>query len=56
MRTKYFNDGVVGNNKIKASFTKSGELIRLYYGSADYKQFLDIFHTGLKINDSALNL
>lgn len=54
MRTKYFNDGLVGNKKIKASFTKTGELIRLFYGSADYKQFLDFFHTGVKVNDSAL--
>lgn len=54
MRTKYFNDGVVGNQKITASFTKTGELIRLFYGSADYKQFLDTFHTGIKVNDSAL--
>lgn len=54
MRTKYFNDGLIGNKKIKASFTKTGELIRLFYGSADYKQFLDFFHTGVKINDSGL--
>lgn len=54
MRTKYFNDGLVGNKKIKASFTKKGELIRLFYGTADYKQFLDFFYTGVKINDSSL--
>ncbi len=54
MRTKYFNDGLVGNKKIKASFTKKGELIRLFYGAADYKQFLDFFYTGVKINDSSL--
>ena len=54
MRTKYFNDGVVGNRKIKASFTKSGEMIRMFYGAADYKQFVDYYHTGIKVNDSAL--
>ena len=54
MRTKYFNDGIVGNKKIKASFTKSGEMLRMFYGSADYKQFVDTYHTGMKINDSAL--
>ena len=54
MRTKYFNDGVVGNKKIKASFTKSGEMIRMFYGAADYKQFIEFFHTGIKVNDSAL--
>ena len=54
MREKYFNDAVVGNKKITASFTKTGELIRLFYGYADFKQFLDFFHTGIKVNDSAL--
>lgn len=54
MRTKYFNDGVVGNKKIKASFTKSGEMLRMFYGAADYKQFVDTYHTGIKVNDSTL--
>lgn len=54
MREKYFNDAVVGNNKIKASFTKNGEMIRLLYGAADYKQFLEVFHTGIKVNDSQI--
>ena len=54
MSQKYYNDGIIGNNKIKASFTKTGEMIRLFYGSADYKQFLDFYHTGIKVNDSAL--
>lgn len=54
MHTKYFNDGVVGNKKIKASFTKSGEMLRMFYGSADYKQFVDLFHVGIKVNNSAL--
>ena len=54
MRTKYFNDGIIGNEKVTASFTKTGELIRLFYGSADFKQFVDYFHVGIKINDSGL--
>ena len=54
MREKYFNDAVVGNKKITASFTKTGELIRLFYGYADFKQFLGTFHTGIKVNDSAI--
>ena len=54
MKEKYFNDAVVGNNKLKASFTKNGEMIRLLYGAADYKQFLEEFYTGLKINDSQI--
>ena len=51
---KYFNDSVVGNKKIKASFTKTGEMIRLLYGAADYKQFLEFFHIGIKVNDSQI--
>jgi len=54
MRTKYFNDGIIGNQTITASFTKTGELIRMFYGATDYKQLLDTFHAGIKINDSAL--
>ncbi len=54
MHDKYFNDAIVGNDIIRASFTKTGELMRLFYGSADYKQFLDRFNVGLKINDSAI--
>ena len=54
MRTKYFNDGIIGNSKVTASFSKTGELLRLFYGASDYKQFLDTFHTGIKVNDSAL--
>ena len=54
MIEKYFNDAVIGNKKITASFTKTGEMIRLFYGYADYKQFLEIFHTGIKVNDSAI--
>ena len=54
MREKYFNDAVVGNNKITASFTKTGELIRLFYGYSDYKQFVETYHTGIKVNDSAI--
>lgn len=54
MREKYFNDAIIGNDKIKASFSKNGELIRFFYSMIDYKQFFDFFHVGLKVNDSAL--
>ena len=43
MKTTYSNDGVIRNKRIKATFTKKGELIRLFYGAADYKQFIDFF-------------
>ena len=49
---KYFNEAIIGNNFITASYTKKGELIRLLYPNTDYKQFVDFYHIGLKINDS----
>lgn len=54
MKQKYFNDGIVGNGKITASFSKTGELLRLFYGSVDYKQFIEQFDVGVKVNDSAM--
>lgn len=54
MKQKYFNDGIIGNGKVTASFSKTGELLRLFYGSIDYKQFMESFEVGVKINDSAM--
>ena len=54
METKYFNDAIIGNKKMTASFSKKGELLRLFNQAPDYKQFFEIFHTGVKVNDSAL--
>lgn len=54
MINKYFNDGIVGNRTVTASFSKTGELLRLYSGSVDYKQFIERFNVGVKINDSAI--
>lgn len=51
---KYYNDAVIGNTNIVASYTEKGELIRLYYPNRDYKQIIDMFHIGLKINDSRI--
>ena len=50
---KYYNDAIIGNKEMIASFTKKGELIRLFYPNTDYRQFIDFFHVGLKINDSS---
>ena len=49
---KYYNDAFVGNKDIIASFSKCGELLRLYYPNPDYMQYCDYYHTGVKINDS----
>lgn len=54
METKYFNDAVIGNKKMTVSFSKNGELLRLFNQAPDYKQFFEFFHTGVKINDSAM--
>ena len=51
---KYYNDAIIGNKEITASFTKKGEMIRLFYPNTDYRQFIDFFHTGVQINDSSI--
>ena len=51
---KYFNDAIIGNQNIVVSYTKHGEMLRIFYPNRDYKQILNFFHTGLKINDSRL--
>mgnify|MGYP003301440719 CR=1 FL=1 len=56
MNKKYFNDAFIGNKNITASFSKYGELLRLYYPAPDYRQYSDFFHVGLKINDSNIML
>ena len=52
MKKKYYNDAFIGNKDITVSFSKYGELLRLYYPLPDYRQYSDFFHTGIKINDS----
>ena len=54
MDQKYFNDAIIGNQKVTASFSSKGELLRLLYTSSDYMQYVDFFHTGVKVNDSQL--
>lgn len=52
MNKKFYNDAFIGNKNVTASFSKHGELLRLYYPFPDYRQYSDFFHVGLKINDS----
>lgn len=54
MNPKFFNDAIIGNKNIKATFSNKGELLRAYYPNVDFKQFVDFFHIGMKINDSAI--
>ena len=49
---KSMNDAIIGGKNIVASYSKKGELLRLMYDMPDYRQFVDYFHTGVKINDS----
>ena len=51
---KYCNDAIIGNKNLIASYTKNGELLRLMHNTPDFRQFLDFFHTGVKINDSCI--
>ena len=54
MKNKYYNDAIIGGKDITASYTKTGELLRLMYNTPDFRQFLDFYHTGVKINDSCI--
>ena len=54
MKTKYFNDAIIGNKDMLVSLSETGELLRLYYPMRDNKQYIDSFETGVKINDSML--
>ena len=50
MSNKFFNDAVIGNKNVRATFSSTGELLRAYYPSVDFKQFVDFFHVGMKVN------
>ncbi len=54
MKQKYFNNAIIGNNNLRATFSKKGEMLRLYYPNIDYNQLIDEFMVGVKINDSRL--
>ena len=54
MKKKYYNEAIIGNKKIVASFNSKGEMLRLFYPNRDCRQFIDEMHTGVKVNDSML--
>ncbi len=54
MENKYLNEAIIGNRNMLATFTGKGELERLYFPSKDNKQYINFFHTGVKINNSDL--
>ena len=51
---KFFNDAIIGNNKVKVGLTKKGEITRIFYPYIDFRQYIDEFKVGIKINDSNL--
>lgn len=54
MKKKYYNEAIIGNDKIVASFSSKGEMLRLFYPTRDCRQFVDTMLAGVKVNDSAL--
>ena len=49
---KYLNEAIIGNSRILATFSYKGEMLRLSYPDCDNRQYLNYFHTGVKVNDS----
>ena len=54
MGEKYLNEAIIGNKNMIATFTGKGELERLYFPSRDNRQYINFFHTGVKLNQSDL--
>lgn len=54
MNTKYYNDAIIGNKNMVVSYSKTGEMLRVLYPNVDYKQFIEFFRVGIKLNDSRL--
>lgn len=54
MENKYFNEAIIGNKNMLVTFTGKGEMQRVYFPSRDNRQFIEFFHTGVKINNSDL--
>ena len=51
---KYFNEALIGNKEMLVTFTRKGEIQRMYYPSKDMRQYISFYHTGVKVNDSDL--
>ena len=51
---KYLNEAIIGNKNMLVTFSGKGEMLRLSYPNKDNRQYLNYFHTGVKINDSDL--
>lgn len=51
---KVYNDAIIGNQKMLITYSEKGELLRVFYPNVDFKQWIDFFHIGIKINDSRI--
>ena len=51
---KYLNEAIIGNKQMLVTYTRKGEIQRMYFPSKDCRQYISFYHTGLKINDSNL--
>lgn len=54
MGDKYLNEAIIGNKKMLATFSAKGEMERIYFPSKENRQYINFFHTGVKINNSDL--
>ena len=54
MKKKYYNEAIIGNEKLAVSFSSKGELLRLFYPTRDCRQFVDEMLAGVKVNDSMI--
>ena len=54
MENKYLNEAIIGNKKMLVTYSSKGELQRLYFPSRENRQYINFFHTGVKINNSDL--
>ena len=52
MEEKYLNEAIIGNKNMIATYTSKGELQRVYFPNKDNRQYINYFHTGVKINES----
>lgn len=49
---RFFNDAIIGNGNILATFSLKGELLRLFYPNIDFRQNIDLFHTSFSVNNA----
>lgn len=54
MNNKYLNEAIIGNKEMLATFTSKGEMQRIYFPNKENRQYINFFHTGVKVNNSDL--